>query len=676
MTAFFVAIVDFVSAHPHFAYAVVFLLALSEAMPIIGTVVPGSTLILGISALAPRGIVELRPLLVAAILGAIVGDALSFWLGHRYHQEILLRWPLNRYPQLVAHSETFFRRYGSFSVFLARFTPAVRAFVPLVAGIFRMRTLRFYVANVLSALVWAPLHVFPGVFVGALFSLTGAAAGRLAVLVIAVVIAIWVTVLAVRVFLRLGIPHFVAGHTRLWAWATAADNRVTSPLRALLDPRRHEAKTLVLLALGLAAAAWIVFSILEVGELLVRTDTSVYHVFQSVRTYWGDALMLAVTELGDASVTIPVAVVVLLWLAWRRAWGIAAYWIGAVGFAMILDIVIKLTLHRSRSTEDLYLGGSDYSAIAGHSTVNAVMYVFLSFLIARRLPPPGRFRVSVAATAFVVLIGLSRLYLGAHWFSEVTGGFVFGMTWTALLTIAYLNHQSVRPQSRGLLVVASGCLVLAGGFNIYRSHAKDVQRYAVRPEMPTMTASDWWARDWQQLPIRRVDIKGTMEEPLTIQWAGDLQRLKDALVQKDWRLPEPWTAASAIAWFSGNTDPLTLPVIPYLDSGRAPGLMMIHLRDVSAASKSRLVLRLWASDFELRNGVSQPLWSGSVVEEHFGRFMGLFTVVSADPDADPPREALAADLGSGRVVARSVKHPADTWDGNILLIHDAEIEVK
>jgi len=177
MTAFFAGIVDLVSAHPHFAYAAVFLLALSEAMPVIGTVVPGSTLILGISALAPRGILELWPLLVAAILGAIVGDALSFWLGHRYHQGILLRWPLNRYPQLVAHSETFFRRYGSFSVFLARFTPAVRAFVPLVAGIFQMRTDRFYVANVLSALVWAPLHVFPGVLVGALISMAGAAAG-------------------------------------------------------------------------------------------------------------------------------------------------------------------------------------------------------------------------------------------------------------------------------------------------------------------------------------------------------------------------------------------------------------------------------------------------------------------------------------------------------------------
>jgi hypothetical protein len=198
----------------------------------------------------------------------------------------------------------------------------------------------------------------------------------------------------------------------------------------------------------------------------------------------------------------------------------------------------------------------------------------------------------------------------------------------------------------------------------------------VRPEVPTMTASDWWARDWRQLPTRRVDVKGTMEEPLTIQWAGNLHGLKDALLQKDWRLSEPWAAASALAWLSGNTDPLTLPVIPYLDSGRAPSLVMVHLRDVSDGLKSRLVLKLWASNFELRNGVSQPLWSGSVVEERLGRFMGLFTLIRTQHDVNLPREALAADIGSGRVVARSVKQPANTWDGNILLAHDTDIQVK
>jgi LssY C-terminus len=105
----------------------------------------------------------------------------------------------------------------------------------------------------------------------------------------------------------------------------------------------------------------------------------------------------------------------------------------------------------------------------------------------------------------------------------------------------------------------------------------------VRPEVPTMTASDWWARDWRQLPARRVDIKGTMEEPLTIQWAGNLPGLKDALLQKDWRLPEPWAAASALAWLSGNTDPLTLPVIPYLETApRAANKIRNRLADVRA----------------------------------------------------------------------------------------------
>ncbi len=125
---FFSQIVDFVAAHPHYALTAVFLLALSEAIPVIGTVVPGSTLIIGISALATGADVNPWLLLVAATGGAIAGDGLSFWLGQRYHREILLGWPLNRYPQFIGRSEAFINRYGVAGVFLARFTAVVRAF--------------------------------------------------------------------------------------------------------------------------------------------------------------------------------------------------------------------------------------------------------------------------------------------------------------------------------------------------------------------------------------------------------------------------------------------------------------------------------------------------------------------------------------------------------------------
>src|SRR5947209_11856607 len=137
MTFYFEGLVDYVQVHPQVAVAAVFLLALSEAVPVIGTVVPGSTLILAISALATTADISPWPLLVAAVLGAIAGDGLSFWFGHRFHRQILKGWPVNRFPRLIERSAIVIRRYGLASVFLARFTAVVRAFVPLVAGILR-----------------------------------------------------------------------------------------------------------------------------------------------------------------------------------------------------------------------------------------------------------------------------------------------------------------------------------------------------------------------------------------------------------------------------------------------------------------------------------------------------------------------------------------------------------
>jgi membrane protein DedA with SNARE-associated domain len=202
MTWYFAQIVDFVAAHPHYALTAVFLLALSEAIPVVGTVVPGSTVIIGISALATGADVSPWLLLLAATAGAIAGDGLSFWLGQRYHRKILLGWPLNRYPQFIGRSEAFINRYGVVSVFLARFTAVVRAFVPLVAGILRMSPRQFYAANILSALAWAPAHVFPGVLLGMAIALAGASAAQLTALIIAGLIVVSGAVWAIRFYLN------------------------------------------------------------------------------------------------------------------------------------------------------------------------------------------------------------------------------------------------------------------------------------------------------------------------------------------------------------------------------------------------------------------------------------------------------------------------------------------
>jgi membrane protein DedA with SNARE-associated domain len=192
MTAYFERLVEFVGAHPHLSFLAVFVLALSEAVPVIGTVVPGSTLILAISALATTAGINPWALLVAAVAGAIAGDGFSFWLGHRYRRQILRGWPLNRFPWLIERSAQLIRKHGVTSVFLGRFTAVVRAFVPLLAGILRMSSRQFYVANVLSALVWAPMHVFPGVLVGLAIVFGGAHAPLLSLAAVGVLILAWI----------------------------------------------------------------------------------------------------------------------------------------------------------------------------------------------------------------------------------------------------------------------------------------------------------------------------------------------------------------------------------------------------------------------------------------------------------------------------------------------------
>ena len=163
MTSFLDPLIAFVSAHVWLAYLTLFLAALLEAVPVVGSLIPGSTVILALSALIPGGELKLWAVLAAAIAGALVGDGSAFWIGHRSQREILSAWPLTNYPRVVAESEAFFHRWGALAVFFARFVPPIRAFVPMTSGALGMPPARFYSVNIPAILVWALAHVLPGV---------------------------------------------------------------------------------------------------------------------------------------------------------------------------------------------------------------------------------------------------------------------------------------------------------------------------------------------------------------------------------------------------------------------------------------------------------------------------------------------------------------------------------
>jgi membrane-associated protein len=156
-------LISLVAAHAWLGYGTLFLAALLEAVPVVGSVIPGSTIILALSALVPGGELQLVPVLTSAAAGAALGDGTAFWIGHRTQREILGAWPMSRYPTVIAQSEAFFHRWGVLAVFFARFVAPIRAFVPITAGALDMPPLRFYAVNIPAVLLWAVAHVLPGV---------------------------------------------------------------------------------------------------------------------------------------------------------------------------------------------------------------------------------------------------------------------------------------------------------------------------------------------------------------------------------------------------------------------------------------------------------------------------------------------------------------------------------
>lgn len=242
-------------------------------------------------------------------------------------------------------------------------------------------------------------------------------------------------------------------------------------------------RVLAVLGLTLLGSAWLFFDIMEdmvIDDPLVPLDTNTFMALRDLRTTAWDAVMIGITELGDTSVAWAMTIVVALWLAHQKAWRTLAYWIIAIGGGSLINTVIKSALQRARPTE-LYLNGaSAFSFPSGHSTVNAVLYGFLAILVMRQIAPIWRAPVAIGTGTLIAAIAFSRLYLGAHWLSDVAGGLAFGAMWLALLTLVYMYHRAENIEPTKLLAIAGTTLIVAGGVNIALNHAHDTQRYAIK----------------------------------------------------------------------------------------------------------------------------------------------------------------------------------------------------
>ena len=248
--------------------------------------------------------------------------------------------------------------------------------------------------------------------------------------------------------------------TRLWArrHGAALRRRLARPIafiRARLSPRGYVGLHLTVGALTLIGAGWLFGGIAEdvvTGDPLTVVDAHVATWFHARAIPLLTLPMLLITNLhGTWGITF-LSLALALVLIWQRAW----YWLQALVLVipggMLLNVLTKHAFGRARPYfADPLLALNTYSFPSGHVAAATLLYGLLAAIIVTRIDAwRSRVLVGLLALLFVTLVALSRVYLGAHYLSDVLAGFAESTAWLALcLTAMHTLSRSPGAGHRG-----------------------------------------------------------------------------------------------------------------------------------------------------------------------------------------------------------------------------------
>ena len=640
--------VAWIGQHPVAAGIAIFLIAFADSVIILGAVVPALPLLFAIGVLIGLGEISGPYAVTCAALGALAGDGVSYWVGRRWGGGLRQVWPFHRYPQLLDRGEILFRRNALKSILVARYVGAIRPFVPAIAGIAKMPLRRYAPASLLACASWAVLFLAPGWIFGASYDAVAAVADRLALVLGALVVVLALAWASVVYTYRWFDSHANKLLTRALAWSRAHP-RLGRYAAALIDPRRPESASLAILAVCLLAIAWAWFALLTTvlmrGEPLML-DLSVYEAMIALRNPLADRLMAGLASIGDAVVLVPAAGLALVWLVWRRRFLAAAHWLAALAFGLVLTAGLEAVIDVPRPPT----AHSGFGFPSMTVTMTTITFGFFAVLIARELPGRNRVWPYLVTGVTVSLLGFARIYLGAHWLSDVVGGVLLGVAWLLVLGLAYRRHVARSFWMRPLALVFYVTFAIAAAWHAPRAVDSLLADFVPPPPSQVISEAAWWDTGWKTLPSRRNERSADLRWPLDLQVAGPLAPLREHLRARGWVPQQQADWIAVLGLLDDDTPASGQPVLPASLDTEAEVLLMRRPLDDGREQ----VLRLWHAPALLEGG--EPLWVGTVQTLEYTRpLFGLFGLWQPQTDAHDAWLALREDL-AGLETAEAV-HP-------------------
>jgi undecaprenyl-diphosphatase len=465
---------DVAQALGPWTYALVAAAAFLETGAFVGLVAPGETTVIVAGVIAGQGEIELLPLIGIVWVSCVLGDTASFFLGRRLGRDFLVRHgPKVKIDSERLHKvESYFDRHGGKTILIGRFIGVVRAVAPFVAGASGLRYGRFLPFSIIGCGLWSTLFCVLGFLFYRSFDRVAAVAGR-ATLAFGITVALVVG--GVQIYRRL---RHEEERRRLSAWAqrqaarpllrpiatvlAAVWRRLVRPVTAMLLPPLRFARerltpgdlglefTSVAAVAGVGLYLFAVYaSILAGGDRLTFADRELLDLAGELRTDTAVSVVATITDLGSFATVATLLLGVSILLVLRRRFADLAVLVTGSVLIYVSVQLAKNGIGRPRPAAAL-VKAEGQSFPSGHAAYSTI-WVGVAVALARVVPGLLKNAVVIAVgLAIAAAVGLSRIYLRVHYWSDVAGGWGLGAGLLALcatvaLLVAYIRQNENEP---------------------------------------------------------------------------------------------------------------------------------------------------------------------------------------------------------------------------------------
>jgi undecaprenyl-diphosphatase len=456
-------------------YLLVGVLAFLETGAFIGLIAPGEAAVIVGGVVAGQGDIDIRLLIGIVWFAAFAGDSVSYLVGKRLGREFLVKHgpKLQITEARLEQVERYMQDHGGKTIVVGRFIGLVRAIAPFIAGSSRMPYNRFLPYDVIGSGLWASAFCLLGYVFSNNLSAVIDYAER------GVLIFGWTVgsiVLIVYLVRRFRKPEERAKAT---AWLDEQEkhprrariirplrklwNRVALPITKRLAPHVRFAWqrftpgglglefTSAVAILMTAAYTFYFFAVAALdypnNEFSNRLNDAAFRLSDRLRTDWLDSIAEVVTNLGALWCVGPLVVITAIYCLWRRRVPEAVVLVVSLILTAVLVTVVKNWTEVPRPSDPL-TPTAGWSFPSGH-TAYAVFYVAIALSLNRVGGAVTRVALVTSALVLATVIGLTRVYLRAHYLTDIIGGAALSFMIASFLTVIAMLLIHVRDIRRG-----------------------------------------------------------------------------------------------------------------------------------------------------------------------------------------------------------------------------------